>query len=207
MNGAVIVRTGVGKAYRGALDNTGGPIIAGHVIAEAVRRAKIEPSEVEDVVMGCAMQQGTMVMNVARKGAIRAGLPVTVAGTTIDRQCASGLQSIAVAARSIMLDGVEVAVAGGVESISLVQNDHLNKFHAIDDELMAMRPEIYMSMLENAEVAAERYKISRKRQDESALKSAPHGCSAPGRSFQRRNRSVQDLHSGCQWNAIHHTKV
>ncbi len=172
MNEAVIVstaRTGVGKAYRGALNNTEGPTMAGHVIAEAVMRARIEPGEVEDVVMGCAMQQGTMVMNVARKGAIRAGLPVTVAGTTIDRQCASGLQSIAVAARSVMLDGVEVAVAGGVESISLVQNDHMNKFHAIDDELMAMKPEIYMSMLETAEVVAERYKISRERQDEYSL--------------------------------------
>ncbi len=172
MNEAVIVstaRTGVGKAYRGALNNTEGPTMAGHVIAEAVRRAGIEPSEVEDVVMGCAMQQGTMVMNVARKGAIRAGLPVTVAGTTIDRQCASGLQSIAVAARSVMLDGVEVAVAGGVESISLVQNDHMNRFHAVDDELMAMKPEMYMSMLETAEVVAERYKISRERQDEYSL--------------------------------------
>jgi acetyl-CoA C-acetyltransferase len=172
MNEAVMVstaRTGVGKAYRGALNNTEGPTMAGHVIAEAVRRAKIEPGEVEDVVMGCAMQQGTMVMNVARKGAIRAGLPVTVAGTTIDRQCASGLQSIAVAARSVMLDGVEVAVAGGVESISLVQNDHMNRFHAIDDELMAMKPELYMSMLETAEVVAERYQISRERQDEYSL--------------------------------------
>ena len=101
---AVIVstaRTGVGKAYRGALNNTEGPTLAGHVMAEAVNRAGIAPGEVEDVVMGCAMQQGTMVMNVARKGAIRAGLPVTVAGTTIDRQCASGLQAIAVAARSV----------------------------------------------------------------------------------------------------------
>ena len=172
MNEAVIVstaRTGVGKAYRGALNNTEGPTMAGHVIAEAVKRARIEPGEVEDVVLGCAMQQGTMVMNVARKGAIRAGLPVTVAGTTIDRQCASGLQSIAVAARSVMLDGVEVAVAGGVESISLVQNDHMNKFHAVDDELMAMKPEMYMSMLETAEVVAERYKISRERQDEYSL--------------------------------------
>jgi len=172
MNEAVIVstaRTGVGKAFRGALNNTEGPTMAGHVIAEAVKRARIEPGEVEDVVMGCAMQQGTMVMNVARKGAIRAGLPVTVAGTTIDRQCASGLQSIAVAARSVMLDGVGVAVAGGVESISLVQNDHMNKFHAVDDELMAMKPEIYMSMLETAEVVAERYRISRERQDEYSL--------------------------------------
>src|SRR5258705_3282611 len=110
-----------------------------------------------------------MVMNVVSNGVIRAGLPVTVAGTTIDRQCASGLQSIAVAARSVMLDGVEVAVAGGVESISLVQNDHMNKFHAVDDELMAMKSEMYMSMLETAEVVAERYMISRERQDEYSL--------------------------------------
>ena len=119
---AVIVstaRTPIGKAYRGALNNTEGPTMAGHVIGEAVRRAKVEPGEVEDVVMGCAMQQGTTAMNVARKGAIRAGLPVTVAGTTIDRQCASGLQAIAVAARSVVLDGVKIAVAGGIESISL----------------------------------------------------------------------------------------
>ncbi len=172
MNEAVIVstaRTGIGKAYRGALNNTEGPTMVGHVIAEAVKRAKVDPGEVEDVVMGCAMQQGTMVMNVARKGAIRAGLPVTVAGTTIDRQCASGLQSIAVAARSVMLDGLDVAIAGGVESISLVQNDHMNKFHAVDDELMAMKPDMYMSMLETAEVVAERYKINRDRQDEYSL--------------------------------------
>src|ERR1700732_160888 len=171
---AVIVstaRTGVGKAYRGALNNTEGPTMAGHVMAEAVKRAGIEPGEVEDVVMGCAMQQGTMVMNVARKAAIRAGLPVTVAGTTIDRQCASGLQSIALAARSVVLGGVEVSTAGGVESISLVQNEHMNKFHAVDDELMAIKPEIYMSMLETAEVVAERYRISRSLQDEYGLES------------------------------------
>jgi acetyl-CoA C-acetyltransferase/acetyl-CoA acyltransferase len=171
---AVIVstaRTGIGKAYRGALNNTEGPTLAGHVIAHAVKRAGIEPGAVEDVVMGCAMQQGTTGVNVARKAAIRAGLPVTVAGTTIDRQCASGLQSIALAARSVMLDGVEVAVAGGVESISLVQNEHMNEFHAVDDELMAMKPEIYMSMLETAEVVAERYKISRAAQDEYGLES------------------------------------
>ena len=152
---AVIVstaRTGIGKAYRGALNNTEGPTMAGHVIAEAVKRAGVEPGEIEDVVLGCAMQQGTTAVNVARRAAIRAGLPVTVAGTTIDRQCASGLQSIAVAARSVMLDGVEVAVAGGVESISLVQNEHMNKFHAIDDELNAMKPEIYMSMLDRKSV-------------------------------------------------------
>jgi acetyl-CoA C-acetyltransferase len=171
---AVIVstaRTGIGKAYRGALNNSEGPTMAGHVIGEAVRRAGLEPGEVEDVVMGCAMQQGTTGVNVARRAAIRAGLPVTVAGTTIDRQCASGLQSIAVAARSVILDGVEVAVAGGVESISLVQNDHMNRFHAVDEELVAMKPEIYMSMLETAEVVAERYKIPRLVQDEYSLES------------------------------------
>src|ERR1700722_3509800 len=178
---AVIVstaRTGVGKAYRGALNNTDGPTLAGHVMAEAVTRAGISPGEVEDVVMGCAMQQGTMVMNVARKGAIRAGLPVTVAGTTIDRQCASGLQAIAVAARSVIFDGVKVAVAGGIESISLVQNEHMNKFHAVDEELMEMKPEIYMSMLETAEVVAERYGISRERQDEYSLECQRRTASA-----------------------------
>ncbi|WP_315705810.1 MULTISPECIES: acetyl-CoA C-acyltransferase [unclassified Bradyrhizobium] len=169
---AVIVstaRTAVGKAYRGALNNTDGPTMVGHVMAEAVKRAGIAPGEVEDVVVGCAMQQGTTVMNVARKGAIRAGLPVTVAGTTIDRQCASGLQAIAVAARSVMLDGVEIAIGGGIESISLVQNEHMNQFHAVDEELMAMKPEMYMSMLETAEVVAERYGIGRDRQDEYSL--------------------------------------
>jgi len=162
-------RTPIGKAYRGALNNTDGPTMAGHVMAEAVKRARIEPGEVEDVVMGCAMQQGTMVMNVARKGAIRAGLPVTVAGTTIDRQCASGLQAIAVAARSVMLDGVEIAIGGGIESISLVQNENMNTFHAVDEELIALKPEMYMSMLETAEVVAERYKIGRDQQDEYSL--------------------------------------
>jgi len=137
--------------------------MAGHVRAAAVKRAGIEPGDVEDVVLGCGMQQGTMVMNVARKGAIRAGLPVTVAGTTIDRQCALGLQAIAVAARSVMLDGVEIAIGGGIESISLVQNEHMNRFHGVDDELLAMKPEMYMSMLETAEVVAERYKIGRER--------------------------------------------
>ena len=181
MNEAVIVstaRTGIGKAYRGALNNTEGPTMAGHVMAEAVKRAGIEPGEVEDVVMGCAMQQGTMVMNVARKGAIRAGLPITVAGTTIDRQCASGLQAIAVAARSVMLDGVDVAIGGGIESISLVQNEHMNKFHAIDDELMAMKPDMYMSMLETAETVAKRYKISRERMDQYGAASQQKAAAA-----------------------------
>ena len=196
MTEAVIVstaRTPIGKAYRGALNNTEGPTMAGHVIGEAVRRAKVAPDEVEDVVMGCAMQQGTTVMNVARKGAIRAGLPVTVAGATIDRQCASGLQAIAVAARSVIFDGVKVAVAGGIETISLVQNEHMNKFHTVDDELVAMKPEIYMSMLETAEVVAERYKISRERQDEYSLECQRRTASAlQGRRFSEEIVSIVD---------------
>src|SRR5215510_10322119 len=118
------------------------------------------------------------------QGAIRAGLPVTVAGTTIDRQCASGLQAIAVAARSVVLDGVKIAVAGGIESISLVQNEHMNKFHAVDDGLMAMKPAMYISMLETAEVVAERYKISRERQDKYSLECQRRTASAlQGRRF------------------------
>ncbi len=125
MTDAVIVstaRTPVGKAYKGALNNTEGATLLGHAISSALSRAKIEGAEVEDVVMGCAMQQGTTGSNIARKALLRAGLPVTVAGTTIDRQCASGLQAIALAARSVLFDGVEVAIGGGGESISLVQN-------------------------------------------------------------------------------------
>jgi len=124
---AVIVstaRTPIGKAYKGALNNTEGATLLGHAISSALSRANIDPAEVEDVVMGCAMQQGTTGSNIARKALLRAGLPVSVAGTTIDRQCASGLQAIALAARSVIFDGVAVAVGGGGESISLVQNNH-----------------------------------------------------------------------------------
>ncbi len=133
---AVIVstaRTGVGKAYRGALNNTEGPTMAGHVMAEAVKRAGIQPGEVEDVVMGCAMQQGTMVMNVARKGAIRAGLPVTVAGTTIDRQCASGLQAIAVAARSVIHDGVEIIDGDEAGNVHVDAGDRRSRGRTLQD--------------------------------------------------------------------------
>ena len=174
MTEAVIVstaRTPVGKAYRGALNDTHGAALAGHAIKAAVERAGIEPGEVEDVVMGCAMQEGATGLNIARQAAIRAGLPVTVAGTTIDRQCSSGLQSIALAARAIMYDGVPCAVAGGLESISLVQNDHRNKFRALDDVLLAQRPEMYMPMIDTAEVVAARYGIGREAQDAYGLES------------------------------------
>ena len=174
MTDAVIVstaRTPIGKAYRGALNATEGATLFGHVIAHAVARAKLDPKEVEDVVMGAALQQGATGYNIARKALVRAGLPVDVAGTTIDRQCASGLQAIAVAARSVLFDGVEIAVAGGGESISLVQNEHVNTFHAVDPALQAMKKDIYMAMLDTAETVAKRYKISRERQDEYSLES------------------------------------
>ena len=174
MTEAVIVstaRTPIGKAYRGALNNTEGPTMLGHAIGHALSRANIEGAEVEDVVMGCAMQQGTTGGNVARRALLRAGLPVTAAGTTIDRQCASGLQAVALAARSVLFDGVEIAVGGGGESISLVQNEHANTFHAVDPELVAIKKDVYMPMLDTAEVVAKRYGISRETQDAYALES------------------------------------
>ena len=181
MTDAVIVstaRTPIGRAYKGALNNTEGATLLGHAISSAVSRAKLDGAEVEDVVMGCAMQQGTTASNIARKALVRAGLPVTTGGTTIDRQCASGLQAIALAARSVIFDGVEVAVGGGGESISLVQNDKMNMFHAVDPELLAMKGDIYMSMLDTAEVVAKRYNISRERQDEYGLESQRRTASA-----------------------------
>ncbi len=174
MTEAVIVstaRTPIGKAYKGALNNTEGATLLGHAISSALSRAKLEGAEVEDVVMGCAMQQGTTGTNIARKALLRAGLPVSVAGTTIDRQCASGLQAIALAARSVIFDGVEVAIGGGGESISLVQNNQFNSFHAVDPELLAMKGDAYIAMLDTAEVVAKRYGISRERQDEYSLES------------------------------------
>ena len=174
MTQAVIVstaRTPIGKAYRGAFNNTEGATLLGHAIEHAVKRAGINGAEVEDVVMGAAMQQGATGGNIARKAALRAGLPVTVAGTTIDRQCASGLQALALAARSVIYDGVEIAVAGGGESISLVQNEHANKFHTVDPALMAIKGDVYMAMLDTAEVVSKRYGISREKQDEYSLES------------------------------------
>ena len=174
MTEAVIVstaRTPIGRAYKGALNNTEGATMIGHAISNALSRAKVEGAEVEDVVIGCAMQQGTTGGNIARKALLRAGLPITASGTTIDRQCASGLQAIAVAARSVIFDGVEIAVGGGGESISLVQNDHINKFHAVDPELVAMKADAYIAMLDTAENVSKRYGITREQQDEYSLES------------------------------------
>jgi acetyl-CoA C-acetyltransferase len=174
MREAVIVsvaRTPIGKAYRGAFNNTQGQALAGHVVAAAVERAGIDPAEIDDVVLGCAIQQGSTGFNIARQAALRAGLPVSVPGMTVDRQCASGLMAIATAAKQIIHDGMSIAVAGGVESVSLVQNERANQFRVQDPELDARVPQLYMSMLETAEIVAERYGISRDRQDEYALRS------------------------------------
>jgi len=174
MQDAVIVstaRTPIGKAYRGGLNDTDGATLGAHAIQYAVERAGIEPGEVEDVIMGCALQQGATGGNVARQALIRAGLPVTVSGSTIDRQCSSGLQAIAVASRSVRLDGVPVAIGGGLESVSLVQNEHMNDFHRRDRWLMQNKPDIYMAMIDTAETVATRYNISREAQDAYALES------------------------------------
>ena len=183
MREAVIVstaRTPIGKAYRGAFNDTQGQALGAHAIAEAVKRAGIDPAEIGDVVMGAALQQGSTGGNVARQAALRAGLPHSVAGMSMDRQCASGLMAIATAAKQIMVDGVDVAVGGGLESISLVQNEHQNRYRGFDPWLQEHVPQIYMTMLETAEIVAERYGVSRDAQDEYALQS------------QRRTAEAQD---------------
>ena len=174
MADAVIVstaRTPIGRAYRGAFNNTHGAMLGGHVVAEAVKRAKVDPAEVDDVMMGCAMPEGATGGNIARQIAVRAGLPVTVAGVTVNRFCSSGLQTIAMAAQRIRSDDAGIIVAGGLESISLVQNEHANKFHAKDDWIVEHKPAIYWSMIQTADNVAKRYNISRDVQDEYALES------------------------------------
>jgi len=181
MREAVIVataRTPIGKAYRGAFNDTQAQELAGHVVAEAVRRAGVEPAEVEDVVLGAALQQGSSGYNIARQAAIRAGLPPSVPGMTIDRQCSSGLMAIATAAKQIVDDGMQIAVGGGLESISLVQNDHRNQYRAQDPWLIEHRPDLYMAMIETAEIVAERYQVTREAQDEYALLSQQRTAAA-----------------------------
>jgi acetyl-CoA C-acetyltransferase len=173
MREAVIVstaRTGIGKAARGGFNKTHGATMAGHVVAEAVKRARVDSAEVEDVVLGCGFPEGATGHNVARNAAIRAGLPVTACGVTINRFCSSGLQAIAFAAQRIIVDQVPVIVAGGVESISLVQPT-LNTHDYTEAWLMEHKPELWMPMLQTAEIVAQRYGISREMQDEYALAS------------------------------------
>src|SRR3954468_10936566 len=168
---AVIVstaRTGIGKAYRGAFNATPSPTLAAHPIRAAIERAKVDPAEIDDVIMGAALQQGVQT-TIGRTAALRAGLPVEVAGMSIDRQCSSGLMSIATAAKQVIVDRMEVVVAGGVESISLVQTGEMRL--GPDPELLSMHNGIYMPMIDTAEVVGTRYGVSRERCDEFALRS------------------------------------
>ncbi len=183
MREAVIVstaRTPIGRAYRGAFNDLEAPTLAGIPIAAAVQRAGVDSLEVEDVIMGCAMGQGTQFPNIGRLAALSAGLDVTVPGMTIDRQCSSGMMAIATAAKQVVQDGMDVVVGGGVESISLVQNEHMNTYRTVDPQLIAKHPDAYMPMLKTAEVVAERYGISREQQDAYALQSQQRTAAAQG---------------------------
>jgi len=197
MADAVIVstaRTGIGKAFRGSLNLAHGTALAGHAIKHAVERAKIDPKEVEDVILGCGLPEGATGHNVARNAAVRAGLPVTAAGTTVNRFCSSGLQAISMAAQRVLVDRVPVMVAGGVETLSLVQAN-MNLHHFIgttipdpanpmgkpeyqDEWLMKNKPELYMPMIGTADVVAKRYNVSREAQDEYALQSQQRTAAA-----------------------------
>jgi len=181
MREAVIVataRTPIGKAYRGVFNNTDGPTLGGHAIREAVKRAGIALDEIDDVVMGCAVQQGTTGYNIGRLAAVAAGLPNTVSGMSMDRQCASGMMAIATAAKQIIVDNMDVVVGAGLESISLVQNDHRNKYRTTDENVLKLSPHAYMPMLQTAEVVAKRYGISREAQDEYSLQSQQRTAAA-----------------------------
>ncbi|MGO9931759.1 MAG: acetyl-CoA C-acyltransferase [Steroidobacteraceae bacterium] len=174
MREAVIVsvaRTPIGRAYKGAFNNTGGVALAAHAVSAAVARSGVDPAEVEDVVLGCAMPEGSTGNNIARQAALRAGLPMQVAGMTVQRACSSGLMGIATAAKQIIDDGMDIVVGGGVESISLVQNEKANRYRAGDPWLREHMPQLYMTMLETAEIVAARYDVSREAQDAYALQS------------------------------------
>ncbi|WP_299741529.1 acetyl-CoA C-acyltransferase [uncultured Tateyamaria sp.] len=179
MRDAVIVstaRTPIGKAYRGAFNATTPQALSAHAIEHAVKRAGIEGGEVQDVILGAALQQGHTASNIARQAAIRAGLPVTVAGMSVDRQCASGMMAIATASKQVVHDGMDVVIGGGVESVSMVQTPEM-RAHG-DPWLKAKKPEIYMTMLETAETVADRYGISRAAQDRYAVQSQARTAAA-----------------------------
>jgi acetyl-CoA C-acetyltransferase len=181
MKEAVIVstaRTPIGKAFRGGFNNLGGATLGAASVAEAVRRAGIDPARVEDVIMGSALQQGATGSNIARQIALRAGLPITTSGMTIDRQCSSGLMAVATAAKQVMYDGMDCVIGGGLESISLVQNEHMNMHRMVDDELMAIEPNMFVPMLQTAEIVAQRYNISREAMDEYGLQSQQRTAAA-----------------------------
>jgi acetyl-CoA C-acetyltransferase len=179
MREAVIVstaRTPIGKAYRGAFNDTTSQALGAHAIRHAVERAKIDPAEVEDVILGAAIQMGTAFQNVARQALIRAGLPDTVPGQSIDRQCASGMMAIAIAAKQIVADGMDVAIGGGVESISMNQTGGM--FATPDPEILKDKPALYMAMIETAEIVGERYGVSREAQDAYAARSQARTAAA-----------------------------
>ena len=174
MRDAVIVSTArapIGKAYRGAFNDTQAQTLAAHAISHAVERAGVAADEIEDVVLGAALQQGSTHMNVARQALIRAGLPTSVPGMTVDRQCSSGLMALSIIANQVRHGEIEMGVAGGVESVSLVQTPKMNVDRLVDPWIEANRPDIYMTMLETAEIVAARYGVSREAQDEYAVES------------------------------------
>lgn len=186
MREAVIVstaRTPIGKAYRGVFNDTQPQELAGRVVRESVHRAGVELDRVDDVVMGCALPEGASGYNIGRQAALRAGLPTSVAGMTVDRQCASGLMAISSAAKQIVVDGMDVTVGAGVESVSLVQTEHQNRHRAKDPVLERPEFNLYISMLETAEVVAERYGVTRERQDEYALESQRRTADAQARGI------------------------
>ena len=173
MADAVIVstaRTPIGKAYRGAFNMTHGADLGGHVVKQAVARAGVDPTEVEDVILGCALPERATGGNIARQAAIRAGLPVTVAGMTVNRFCSSGLQAIALAAQRIMTGEASVLTAGGLESISLVQDGKSVPVH--DDWIVEHKPAIYMPMIDTADIVAERYKAAARRRTPTRWKAS-----------------------------------
>lgn len=171
-------RTPIGKAYRGAFNDLEAPSLGAAAISAAVERSGVDPVDIDDVIMGCAMPQGTQFPNLGRLAALRAGLPTSVSGMTIDRQCSSGMMAIATAAKQVLHDGMDIVVAGGVESISLAQNEHTNTWRMVDPALVEMHPDAYMPMLQTAEVVAERFGVSREAQDEYALQSQQRTAAA-----------------------------
>ena len=181
MREAVVVssaRTPIGKAYRGLFNDTDAPTMAAMALAPAIERAGVDPAEIDDVIMGCALPQGTTGANIGRLSALAAGCPVTVSGMTIDRQCSSGLMAVATAAKQIIHDGMTVAIGGGIEHVSLVQNDKYNLFRIHDKNLIGLHKDVYMPMLQTAETVARRYGISRDAQDEYALQSQQRTAAA-----------------------------
>lgn len=181
MKDAVIVsvaRTPIGRAYRGAFNNLEAPSLSSFAVEAAVERARVDPEEIDDCIWGAALQQGSQGYNIGRQVVMASGLPVSVSGMSLDRQCSSGLMSIATAAKQIIVDGASVTVAGGCESISLVQNEHMNMWRMVDPKAIAHAPNIHMPMLDTAEVVANRYSISREAQDEYALQSQARTAAA-----------------------------